>query len=52
LRNLANALEDRDERSATEARLIVDTILDDYRASTGRPVRSTASTRFAPLMRT
>ena len=34
LRNLANALEDRDERSATEARLIVDTILDDYRAST------------------
>jgi len=51
LRNLANALEDRDELSATEARLIVDTILDDYRASTGRPVRSTASTRFAPLMR-
>lgn len=33
LRNLVNALEDRDERSATEARLIVDAILDDYSAS-------------------
>lgn len=33
LGNLANALEDRDKTSATEARLIVDAILDDYSAS-------------------
>ncbi|MFY9915896.1 MAG: aminoglycoside phosphotransferase family protein [Nocardioidaceae bacterium] len=33
LRTLANALEDRDERSATEARRIVDAILADYSAS-------------------
>jgi aminoglycoside phosphotransferase (APT) family kinase protein len=33
LRNLANALEDRDERAEAEARLVVDAILDDRSAS-------------------
>jgi aminoglycoside phosphotransferase (APT) family kinase protein len=33
LRNLADALEDRDERSAAEARVIVDAILHDYSSS-------------------
>ncbi len=33
LRHLANALEDHDEPSEAEARLIVDEILDDYRAT-------------------
>lgn len=32
LRNLADALEDRDERSAAEARLVVEAISADYRA--------------------
>jgi aminoglycoside phosphotransferase (APT) family kinase protein len=33
LSNLADALDDRDERSAAEARLVVEAILDDYRAA-------------------
>lgn len=33
LSNLANALEDQDEHSATQARRVVDAILDDYSAS-------------------
>ncbi|HEX3930756.1 MAG TPA: aminoglycoside phosphotransferase family protein [Nocardioides sp.] len=34
LRNLANAVEDRDERSEAEARLIVEAILEDHGTST------------------
>jgi len=33
LSNFAHALDDRDERSATEAQLVVEAILDDYRAA-------------------